>query len=145
MDHKSRTTHTAVSVKTAPAEMTRASRAPHPLPNGQPSGVASATSERRGHDDASVEATLGQIPPRVGALLVAVGVVGILIPGPPGSPLFIAGCMVLAPTIPGFGKIEQRVRKRYPSVHRAALECSRFVVKVRERFLRDLAKRYPAP
>ncbi len=74
------------------------------------------------------------LPAPVGVLLVGFGVAGLILPGPMGTPLIIAGGLVLAPR--AFGKVEKFFERRFPKFHRAGLD-------VVERFVDDLDKRYP--
>jgi len=77
---------------------------------------------------------LRQLPPEVGAVLVAAGVVGLILPGPVGTPLLLAGGLALMPGV--FGRMEKWVATRYPKVHG---EGMRHV----DRFINDIEKRYP--
>jgi hypothetical protein len=103
-------------------------------------GVDSTTEvSRYEEDDAHVlafESKLKTLPPEVGALLVAIGVAGILLPGPVGSPFLIAGGVALWPGL--FGRIETWYRHRFPRSHRHGMV-------VIERFIADMEKRYPTP
>src|SRR5262245_63600724 len=84
-------------------------------------------------DDSTVERIKG-LPPALGVILMAAGVVGVLLPGPIGTPLIVAGGLVLAPR--AFGKLDDLLKRRYPGLRHQG-------VKMLERFLDDLQKRYP--
>lgn len=77
---------------------------------------------------------LRSTPPQVGAILITVGVAGVILPGPIGLPFVVAGCFVLWPkTVDG---MEWLVRKRFPKVYHYSLE---FI----ERYFDDLDRRFP--
>ena len=86
-----------------------------------------------GHDTESPE-LLGKLPPEIAMLLVVAGVGGVLLPGPVGAPLLIAGGVALWPKT--FSPIERWFSKRFPSVHREG------VAQIKG-FLADLEKRFP--
>ena len=67
-------------------------------------------------------------------MLMAAGVVGVILPGPMGTPLLLAGGFVLAPKM--FGKLDICLKTRCPNVRHQG-------VKMLGRFLDDLEKRYP--
>ena len=85
------------------------------------------------HDDSTIERIKG-LPTSIGAILMAAGVVGLILPGPIGTPLLVAGGLVLAPK--AFGRLDAYIKSRYPGMRHHG-------VKVIERFLDDLQKRYP--
>jgi hypothetical protein len=74
------------------------------------------------------------LPPEVGVLLLTVGVLGLLLPGPIGTPALLAGGVVLWPG--AFGKLADGFERRWPRVHHAGMRQI-------SRFLRDLERRYP--
>jgi hypothetical protein len=76
------------------------------------------------------------LPKEVGALLVAAGVGGLVLPGPFGTPLLVLGGLVLWPR--AFGRVEKYLRRRFPKVHHEGLRHI-------NRFLDDLDRRYPPP
>lgn len=89
-------------------------------------------------DYAARRSTLEKIknlPTPVGLTLVGFGIAGILLPGPMGTPLLVAGGLVLAPRT--FNKVEKYFERRFPQFHRAGLA-------IVERFIDDLEKRYPS-
>jgi hypothetical protein len=94
----------------------------HPLSNGD------------GHAPAADSHRLERLPPEIGALLMVVGIAGLLLPGPVGSPFFIAGGVALWPA--AFGRVEGWFQRRFPVVHRTGMEQI-------ERYLADLERRYP--
>lgn len=77
---------------------------------------------------------LDQLPPEIGVMLVMMGVVGILLPGPVGSPFLIAGGVSLWPR--AFGKLDRWYGRRFPKSHQSAMRMI-------ARFVTDLEKRYP--
>jgi hypothetical protein len=79
-------------------------------------------------------ARLERLPPEIGALLMVVGIAGLLLPGPVGSPFFIAGGVALWPA--AFGRVEGWFRRRFPNAHRTGMEQM-------VRYLADLERRYP--
>jgi hypothetical protein len=74
------------------------------------------------------------LPPEVGAVLVAVGVGGLILPGPFGTPFLLAGGVVLAPQY--FHRTELWMQKRFPKMHRAGRRHL-------DRFIDDFEKRFP--
>lgn len=93
----------------------------------------SATSSNR---DDEADELLGQFPPEIATLLIVAGVAGVLLPGPVGAPLLLAGGVVLWPKT--FRPIEKWFRRRFPAIHREG------VVQLKE-FLADLNRRFPDP
>jgi hypothetical protein len=83
---------------------------------------------------AEVAKRLERLPPEIGTLLMIVGIAGLLLPGPVGSPFFIAGGVALWPS--AFGCVDGWFRRRFPVAHRSGMEQI-------ERYLADLEKRYP--
>jgi hypothetical protein len=75
------------------------------------------------------------LPTPVGVLLVGLGVAGLVLPGPMGTPLIVAGGLVLAPRT--FHKVEKYFERRFPKFHKTGLA-------IVERFVNDLEKRYPS-
>lgn len=75
------------------------------------------------------------LPTPVGVLLVGLGVAGLVLPGPMGTPLIVAGGLVLAPRT--FHKVEKYFERRFPRFHKTGLA-------IVERFVDDLEKRYPS-
>ncbi len=103
-----------------------------------PDSTASATG--RGDHPADREAgpslshRLKKLPPEVGVLLIVVGVTGILLPGPVGSPFLVAGGIALWPT--AFRKTEDWLERTAPGLYDEG-------IRQMERFLADLERRYP--
>jgi hypothetical protein len=75
-----------------------------------------------------------RLPPEVGAVLIAVGVVGVILPGPIGTPLLLAGGLALLPSV--FGRLDRWVEKRSPTLHGRGMSLV-------DRFIDDLEKRFP--
>jgi Cu2+-exporting ATPase len=92
----------------------RTSPAPAPAPDGR-------------------ELRLRNLPPELGSLLIAVGCLGMILPGVIGTPALVAGGLALWPRT--FGPIESWFEQRFPRVHRLSLEQI-------ARFLADLERRY---
>jgi hypothetical protein len=89
-------------------------------------------------DETRHRSTLDKIkhlPTPVGVLLVGLGVAGLVLPGPMGTPLIVAGGLVLAPRT--FNKVERYFERRFPRFHKTGLS-------IVERFVNDLEKRYPS-
>lgn len=93
------------------------------------SNGAGAETERRSTID-----MIKNLPTPVGLLLLGLGVVGVILPGPMGAPLVVAGGLVLAPRT--FTKVEKYFQRRFPQFHEAGLA-------IVERYVEDLEKRYP--
>ena len=74
------------------------------------------------------------LPKEFGILLIVLGLGGLMVPGPVGSPLVLLGGVILWPR--AFQGLEARFRKRFPETHR------RSVSQVK-RFISDLDRRYP--
>ena len=75
-----------------------------------------------------------RLPPEVGAVLLTVGIAGVLLPGPVGTPLLLAGGLVLMPKF--FGKVERWMEGRFPGLHGHGM---RYV----DRFIDDFERRFP--
>jgi hypothetical protein len=84
-------------------------------------------------DDSTVERIKG-LPTSIGVILIAAGVAGLILPGPWGTPLIVAGGLVLAPG--AFGRFDTYMKTRFPGMRHHGM-------KVLERFLDDMQKRYP--
>jgi hypothetical protein len=77
-----------------------------------------------------------RLPPEVGVVLITVGVAGVVLPGPVGMPLLLAGGLALAPSV--FGRFERWVEKRFPTLHWHGMKNV-------NRFIDDFERRYPPP
>jgi hypothetical protein len=104
---------------------------------------SNSTPDESGHaltlsaDQRATEETrqrLRLLPREVGAVLLGFGVAGLILPGPFGTPLLLAGGLVLAPRL--FHRTERWFERRFPNAHR---EGRRHV----DRFLDDFERRYP--
>jgi hypothetical protein len=84
----------------------------------------------------AARARLKDLPPEVGAMLVSVGVAGMVLPGIMGTPALIAGGLVLWPGT--FGKVEEWFQRRYPDLHKQGMRQV-------SRYLDDLERRYSDP
>lgn len=102
-------------------------------------GQSSAYADEGGHDvdtplDAEFAGRLERLPKEVGALLIVIGIAGVLLPGPVGSPFILAGGLVLWPS--GFNRVEGWFERKFPGLHRSG------VTQI-DRYLGDLERRYP--
>jgi len=105
--------------------------------NSSPGSGASPAEERtpavdRATDD--MRERIRRLPPEVGAVLITVGVAGVVLPGPVGMPLLLAGGLALAPSV--FGRFERWVEKRFPTLHWHGMKNV-------NRFIDDFERRYP--
>ena len=88
---------------------------------------------QRAHHRSTVE-KIKSLPTPVGAVLMGIGIAGIVLPGPIGTPFFLAGGLVLAPK--AFGPLDRCVQQRFPGFHRIGMDAV-------DRFVADMEKRYP--
>ncbi|MEI6540952.1 MAG: hypothetical protein WCO86_15730 [Planctomycetota bacterium] len=77
---------------------------------------------------------LEHFPKEIAALLMMAGVAGLIMPGPIGAPLLIAGGVIIWPKT--FRPIGLWFSRKFPNAHREG------VIQIKE-FVRDLNKRYP--
>jgi hypothetical protein len=77
---------------------------------------------------------LEKLPPEIGVLLIVLGMAGILLPGPVGSPFLVAGGIALWPS--AFRKTEDWLQRTAPGLYDEG-------IRQMERFLADLERRYP--
>jgi hypothetical protein len=89
------------------------------------------TSEATGEPQTEM---LGNFPPEIATLLVIAGIAGVILPGPIGTPLLIAGGVVLWPKT--FRPIEKWFSRKFPALHREG------VIQLKE-FVNDLNRRFP--
>ncbi len=78
---------------------------------------------------------ISKLPKEIGVLLVIVGIGGILLPGPVGTPFLLLGGLVLWPRV--FGRIDSAFHSRFPKIHGEGMRQMR-------RYVLDLEKRYPS-
>lgn len=102
-----------------------------PIPEtSQPPESADSQAENNGQHSKEM---LGQFPPEIATLLIVAGVVGVLLPGPIGAPLLIAGGVVLWPKT--FRPIEAWFSKKFPAVHQEGVaQLKEFIHHLHERF-----------
>src|SRR5262249_54301332 len=77
---------------------------------GSPPAPGAATDEAP--EDDLVTRRFADLPPDVGWLMVSVGVLGVVLPGQPGTPFLLAGAAVLTP---GGPRMLVRWAKRKPN------------------------------
>jgi len=85
--------------------------------------------------DEATARRLNDLPKEVGVMLVTVGVLGSVLPGMIGTPILLAGGLVLWPS--RLGRVESWFERRFPNAHRQGMRQV-------SRFLDDLERRYPA-
>jgi hypothetical protein len=97
-----------------------------------PRGLDVAAGEAAEGDQAVLR--IANLPRNVGWMMVSVGVVGVILPGVPGTPFLIAGIAVLTP---GGPQLLTRWATRRPKgvVHKGLKQIGRW--------LDDLERRYP--
>lgn len=98
-----------------------------------PPKATNATSDGAVDEDASV-ARITSLPAPIGCVLVAAGVLAFPFPGPFGTPLIIAGGLILAPGT--FKKVHAYLGQRYP-------RATRHGISVIDRLLDDMERRFP--
>jgi hypothetical protein len=99
-----------------------------------PAAEQTASGDFRVTDD--MRERIRRLPPEVGAVLITVGVAGVILPGPVGMPLLLAGGLALAPSV--FGRVERWIEMRFPTLHWHGMKNV-------NRFIDDFEKRYPPP
>lgn len=77
---------------------------------------------------------LGKLPPEMASLLIVAGIAGVVLPGPVGTPMLIAGCVIMWPQT--FRPIESWFSRSFPRFHREG------VIQIKE-FIHDLKLRFP--
>lgn len=98
--------------------------------------AASAANEAARAEEQAADKTrerIRRLPPEVGVVLLTVGAAGLVLPGPIGTPLVLAGGLVLAPR--AFDGLERWVQRRFPSVHKHGRRHL-------DRFIDDFESRY---
>lgn len=99
-----------------------------------PDRAAAPTSRDERPAGTGIAHRLEKLPPEIGVLLIVVGVAGILLPGPVGSPFLVAGGIALWPS--AFQKTEGWLQRTAPGLYDEG-------IRQMERFLADLERRYP--
>jgi cation transport ATPase len=105
-----------------------------PAPRGVPTQEHSKEPAERGGSDASTDRA-SPVPPELGALLIAVGCLGVILPGVIGGPAILAGGLALWPR--AFRPIDAWFEHRFPVIHGKSLQQI-------GRFVDDLSRRYPS-
>ena len=105
-------------------------------PDAGPAPVADAVEQSQNEDTAAdgTRRRIRRLPPEVGAVLITVGVAGVILPGPIGAPFLLAGGLALMPSV--FGRFERWIEKRYPSLHWHGMRNV-------DRFIDSLERRFP--
>ena len=98
-----------------------------------PEGAQSAPEPEELLNDGT-RARIRRLPPEVGAVFLAVGVVGVIIPGPIGAPFLLAGGLVLMPNF--FNKFEHWIEKKLPNIHDIGMRNV-------DRFIDNFERRFP--
>ena len=75
------------------------------------------------------------LPKEAGLFLILIGIGGVLLPGPVGTPFLILGGVVFFPKV--FRSLDEGIQKRFPKSHRQGMKQVR-------RFVDDLERRYPS-
>ena len=78
---------------------------------------------------------LEQLPPEIGSLIIGIGIVGLIFPGPFGTPLIIAGGLSLWPK--AFRPADKWMARKFPKSHAGGAHWL-------DRFMNDLEHRYPS-
>lgn len=99
-----------------------------------PGACAANSAESPEQAEANYIEMLGKLPPELGTMLMAVGIAGILLPGPVGTPMLIAGALVIWPKT--FSPLERSFAKWFPKMHHEG------VTQIK-RFISDLNRRFP--
>ncbi len=105
---------------------------PAPASSPAPPAVARTAADEEIEDADLLR--IEKLPKEVGAMLVSVGVLGVVLPGMMGTPAIIAGGLVLWPNT--FQRVENWFQSRYPSLHRKGM-------KQIGRYLDDMERRFP--
>lgn len=114
-----------------PAPDATDTRLAHPVSSGTCTAGSSDTPEQE--EEHYIE-MLGKLPPEIGTMLIALGIAGVLLPGPVGAPMLIAGALVFWPKT--FSPLERSFARWFPGIHREG-------VRQIKRFISDLNRRFP--
>jgi|JI10StandDraft_1071094.scaffolds.fasta_scaffold203714_2 hypothetical protein len=85
--------------------------------------------------DSDPHKSLHRLPVEVSLTIVSAGVVGLILPGPFGTPLIVGGGLSLWPK--AFRPVDRWVRRRIPKAHASSMTWL-------DRFQVDLERRYPS-
>ena len=106
----------------------------HPVEKSPGTGSENAAEVQTEQSHQRLLARIQRLPASVGVVLMGVGVAGLIIPGPFGTPFIITGGLILAPRI--FRSVDRFVQRRFPNFYDTGMHTV-------ERFLSDMEKRYP--
>ena len=90
---------------------------------------------QRSPTEREVEERLQRLPPEMGAMLLTIGIFGMILPGMVGTPALLAGGLLLWPR--GFRGVDRWLRRRCPRLH------GQGIVQLL-RYLDDMERRYPS-
>jgi len=99
---------------------------------GSPSPAATEQAEPAAGQQSSE--MLGQLPKEMASLLILAGIAGVVLPGPVGTPMLLAGCVMMWPKT--FRPLEMWFSRRFPRFHQEG------VLQIKE-FVSDLKARFP--
>ena len=85
-------------------------------------------------EDQATVRDMRKLPRSFGIVLVAVGITGVIIPGPIGTPFLVLGGLLLWPA--AFRKPDEWMQRKFPKARHEAIS-------VVHRFIDDLDRRYP--
>ena len=85
--------------------------------------------------EAEIPEEIRRLPKELGILLLVAGVVGLIVPGPMGTPALLAGGVVLWPG--ASDKVAGWLKRRHPAVYVQSIGQI-------HRFLDDMERRYPS-
>ena len=105
------------------------------MPSRSPAATPALPAPVSAEDENDDLRMLHALPKELGVLLLIVGVSGLLLPGPVGSPFLLMGGVILWPR--AFDRLEGKFQRRFPKAHRQSMKQLR-------RFIDDLERRYPS-
>lgn len=93
-----------------------------------------STTSPNQHQNGRNTERLEELPPEIGLLMIGFGMVGLILPGPFGTPLIVAGGLSIWPK--SFRRIDNWVLRKMPKTHESGHQWL-------NRFMDDLENRYP--